>query len=67
MRRDSAWSTSSSALPHASVLVSGVEDHGTGAHGPDESLHLDDLARACLADALLLETLRACPECARLG
>jgi hypothetical protein len=49
------------------VLVSGVEDHGTGAHGPDESLHLDDLARACLADALLLETLRACPECARLG
>ena len=45
------------AFPDASVLVTGVEDPDTRAHGPNESLHLDDFASACLAEALFLERL----------
>ena len=45
------------AFPHAEILVTGVEDPDTRAHGPNESLHLGDFARACLAEALLLERL----------
>lgn len=45
------------AFPEAEVLLTGVEDPETRAHGPDESLHLGDWGRACLAEALLLERL----------
>jgi acetylornithine deacetylase/succinyl-diaminopimelate desuccinylase-like protein len=45
------------AFPHAEVLITGVEDPDTRAHAPDESLHLADFERACLAEALLLERL----------
>lgn len=47
------------ALPTATVLVTGVEDPRSRAHGDDESVDLDVLARACLAEALLLAGLAA--------
>jgi cysteinylglycine-S-conjugate dipeptidase len=42
------------AFPEASVLVTGVEDPDTRAHGANEGLHLPEFERACLAEALLL-------------
>jgi acetylornithine deacetylase/succinyl-diaminopimelate desuccinylase-like protein len=45
------------AYPDAAVLVTGVEDPDSRAHGIDESLHLDQFAKVCLAEALLLERL----------
>jgi cysteinylglycine-S-conjugate dipeptidase len=45
------------AFPEAEILVTGVEDPDTRAHSPNESLHLADFERACLAEALLLERL----------
>ena len=45
------------AYPEAAVLVTGVEDPDTRAHGPDESLHLAEFERACLAETLLLAAL----------
>ncbi len=45
------------AYPDAAVLVTGVEDPDTRAHGADEGLHLGEFARVCLAEALLLRTL----------
>jgi acetylornithine deacetylase/succinyl-diaminopimelate desuccinylase-like protein len=45
------------AFPEAEVLITGVEDPDTRAHAPDESLHLADFERACLAEALLLHRL----------
>ena len=44
-------------FPDAEVLITGVEDPDTRAHSPDESLHLADFERACLAEALLLHRL----------
>lgn len=44
-------------FPKAAILVTGVEDPYTRAHGPNESLHLGDFHRACLAEALLLDHL----------
>jgi cysteinylglycine-S-conjugate dipeptidase len=44
-------------MPGATVLVTGVEDPDSRAHGIDESLHLEEFGRACLAEALLLEAL----------
>jgi hypothetical protein len=41
-------------FPAAEVLVTGVEDPESRAHGIDESLHLGEFARVCLAEALLL-------------
>ena len=38
----------------ASILVTGVEDPDSRAHGPNESLHLGEFARVCLAETLLL-------------
>ena len=46
-------------FPEAAVLVTGVEDPDARAHGPNESLHLGEFARACLAEALLLRNLAA--------
>ncbi|MGH3508333.1 MAG: dipeptidase [Nocardioidaceae bacterium] len=44
-------------FPDAAILVTGVEDPLTAAHGPNESLHLGEFAKACLAEALLLQRL----------
>ncbi len=43
--------------PDAVVLVTGVEDPDTRAHGADESLHLAEFERAALAETLLLAAL----------
>ncbi|HEY6933302.1 MAG TPA: dipeptidase [Marmoricola sp.] len=45
------------SFPQASVLVTGVEDPDTRAHGINEGLHLAEFERACLAEALLLRRL----------
>jgi acetylornithine deacetylase/succinyl-diaminopimelate desuccinylase-like protein len=45
------------AFPDAEVLITGVEDPDTRAHSPNESLHLAEFERACLAEALLLHRL----------
>ena len=44
-------------FPGASILVTGVEDPDTRAHGPNEGLHLPEFERAVLAEALLLQRL----------
>ena len=44
-------------FPGAAVLVTGVEDPDSRAHGADESLHLGQFAKVCLAEALLLDRL----------
>jgi cysteinylglycine-S-conjugate dipeptidase len=46
-------------LPNAEILITGVEDPDTRAHGENESLHLSMFERACLAEALLLQHLGA--------
>lgn len=46
-------------FPEASVLVTGVEDPDTRAHGANEGLHLAEWERACVAEALLLDRLAA--------
>jgi cysteinylglycine-S-conjugate dipeptidase len=43
--------------PGAAILVTGVEDPDSRAHGADESLHLADFTRACLGEVLLLDGL----------
>ncbi len=48
--------------PDAVVLVTGVEDPDTRAHGANESLHLAEFERTCLAEALLLTGLAPAPE-----
>ncbi|MGI9155542.1 MAG: dipeptidase [Marmoricola sp.] len=45
------------AFPEASVLVTGVEDPDTRAHGANEGLHLAEFERVLLAEALLLQGL----------
>ncbi len=45
------------AFPGASVLVTGVEDPDTRAHGANEGLHLPEFERVLLAEALLLAKL----------
>ncbi len=50
------------AFPEASVLVTGVEDPDTRAHGANEGLHLAEFERVVLAEALLLRNLGAAPD-----
>ncbi|HET7386510.1 MAG TPA: dipeptidase [Nocardioidaceae bacterium] len=45
------------SFPQAAVLVTGVEDPDTRAHGANEGLHLAEFERVCLAEALLLHHL----------
>ncbi len=45
------------AFPQASVLVTGVEDPDTRAHGANEGLHLAEFEKVLLAEALLLQRL----------
>ncbi len=45
--------------PEAAILVTGIEDPHCAAHGPNESLHLGEFTRTCLAEALLLRNLAA--------
>ncbi len=49
-------------FPDAAILVTGVEDPDTRAHGANESLHLEEFERVCLAEALLLARLGALPR-----
>jgi acetylornithine deacetylase/succinyl-diaminopimelate desuccinylase-like protein len=49
-------------FPDAEILITGVEDPDTRAHGANESLHLADFERACLAEVLLLRRLAALPH-----
>lgn len=44
-------------FPDAEILVTGVEDPDTRAHGANESLHLETFSRACIAETLLLHRL----------
>ena len=44
-------------FPEAAILVTGVEDPDTRAHAANESLHLGEFEKVCLAEALLLERL----------
>ncbi|MEV4619643.1 dipeptidase [Asanoa sp. NPDC049573] len=46
-------------FPGAAILVTGVEDPNSKAHGPNESLHLAEFQRACLAEALLFANVAA--------
>ena len=50
------------AYPQASVLVTGVEDPDTRAHGANEGLHLAEFERVCVAEALLLRNLADLPR-----
>jgi acetylornithine deacetylase/succinyl-diaminopimelate desuccinylase-like protein len=49
--------TMAQAFPDAEILITGVEDPDTRAHGANESLHLGEFERACLSEALLLRNL----------
>ena len=42
-------------FPSAEIMVTGVEDPRSRAHGPDESVDLGELERTCVAEALFLE------------
>ena len=44
-------------FPDAAILVTGVEDPDSRAHGADESVHLGELERVVLAETLLLTEL----------
>jgi acetylornithine deacetylase/succinyl-diaminopimelate desuccinylase-like protein len=46
-------------FPQASVLVTGVEDPDTRAHGANEGLHLAEFEKVLVAEALLLRNLGA--------
>jgi acetylornithine deacetylase/succinyl-diaminopimelate desuccinylase-like protein len=45
------------AFPDAHILLTGVVDPAAGLHAPDESVHLDELRRAALAETIALRLL----------
>jgi acetylornithine deacetylase/succinyl-diaminopimelate desuccinylase-like protein len=49
-------------FPDAAILVTGMGDPYSKIHGPNESLHLGEFARICLAEALLLNNLARLPR-----
>ena len=49
-------------FPDAAILVTGVEDPDTRAHGANESLHLGEFEKVCRAEAFLLDRLRTIVE-----
>ncbi|WP_270889084.1 dipeptidase [Pedococcus sp. 5OH_020] len=49
-------------FPEASILVTGVEDPDARAHGANESLHLGEFEKVCVAEAVLLARLGALPR-----
>ena len=49
-------------FPDAAILVTGVEDPDTRAHGIDESLHLGEFERVCVAETVLLERIARLPR-----
>ena len=48
-------------FPEAAILVTGVEDPDARAHGANESLHLGEFEKVCVAEAVLLARLGALP------
>lgn len=61
------WETEAGAeiFPDAAILVTGVEDPDTRAHGANEGLHLAEFERVCPAEALLLQKPAALAEGSR--
>ena len=49
----------SDQYPQAAILLTGVADHRSQAHAPDESLDLDELRKGALAEAIALRLLGA--------
>jgi len=49
-------------FPDAAILVTGVEDPDSRAHGANESLHLEEFEKVCVAETLLLARLGALPR-----
>jgi acetylornithine deacetylase/succinyl-diaminopimelate desuccinylase-like protein len=49
----------SARFPDASIIVTGVEDPDTRAHGANESLHLVEFEKVCVAEAVFLARLGA--------
>jgi acetylornithine deacetylase/succinyl-diaminopimelate desuccinylase-like protein len=47
------------AYPDMALLLTGVEDPESNAHGENESVHLDELRQCCVNEALLLGHLAA--------
>jgi acetylornithine deacetylase/succinyl-diaminopimelate desuccinylase-like protein len=47
----------SEQYPAASILLTGAGDDKSNPHAPNESVDLDDLRRAMLAEAIALELL----------
>ncbi len=50
---------------HLPLILNGVMDPETGAHGPDESLHLGVFRKAIQANVYLLDELGRLPAAAR--
>ena len=44
-------------FPDAAILLTGAADPDCRAHGENESVHVEELKRACVAEALLLDNL----------
>ena len=46
-------------FPEAAIIVTGVEDPDTRAHGANESLHLGEFEKVCVAEAVFLARMGA--------
>lgn len=62
-----AVATFQAVLPDAAIVVTGVEDPHTQGHGPNESLHLGEFERVCVAETLMLAGLPAAAQAAPPG